>query len=112
VTADLCACAVYKSWNRYVCRCAELYMFMQRSKVNVARHWWHMHLGGRSRWISEFKASLVYRVNAKTANSTQRNPVSRKKKKRTQCSLFPLLVVYISFEAQSLCMSLKFKVMH
>jgi hypothetical protein len=29
------------------------------------------HLGGRGRWISEFKASLVYRVSSKTA----RNPV-------------------------------------
>jgi hypothetical protein len=36
------------------------------------------HLGGRSRWISEFKASLVYRVSSRTARATQRNPVSKK----------------------------------
>jgi hypothetical protein len=43
-------------------------------------------LGGRGRRISEFKASLVYRVSSRTARATQRNPVSKnqklKKKKR------------------------------
>jgi hypothetical protein len=33
------------------------------------------HLGGRGRQISEFKASLVYRVSSRTAMATQRNPV-------------------------------------
>jgi hypothetical protein len=36
-------------------------------------------LGGRGRWISEFEASLVYRVSSRTARATQRNPVSKKK---------------------------------
>jgi hypothetical protein len=31
------------------------------------------------RRISEFEASLVYRVSSKTAKATQRNPVSKKK---------------------------------
>jgi hypothetical protein len=39
-------------------------------------------LGGRGRWISEFKASLVYRVSSRTARAIQRNPVSKKKKKK------------------------------
>jgi hypothetical protein len=34
-------------------------------------------LGGRGRRISEFKASLVYRVSSRTARATQRNPVSK-----------------------------------
>jgi hypothetical protein len=34
-------------------------------------------LGGRDRWISEFEASLVYRVSSRTAKATQRNPVSK-----------------------------------
>jgi hypothetical protein len=38
-------------------------------------------LEGRGRWISEFKASLVYRVSSRPAWTTQRNPVSKKKKK-------------------------------
>jgi hypothetical protein len=38
-------------------------------------------LGGRGRQISEFKASLVYRVSSRTANTTQRNPVSKSLKK-------------------------------
>jgi hypothetical protein len=32
-------------------------------------------LGGRGRQISEFEASLVYRVSSRTARATQRNPV-------------------------------------
>jgi hypothetical protein len=34
-------------------------------------------LGGRGRWISEFKASLVYKVSSRTARAIQRNPVSK-----------------------------------
>jgi hypothetical protein len=36
------------------------------------------HLGGRDRQISEFEASLVYRVSSRTM---ERNPVSEKKPK-------------------------------
>jgi hypothetical protein len=39
-------------------------------------------LGGRGRQISEFEASLVYKVSSMTARATQRNPVSRRKKKK------------------------------
>jgi hypothetical protein len=39
------------------------------------------HLGGRGRWISEFEASLVYRLRSRTARATQRNPVSKNKQK-------------------------------
>jgi hypothetical protein len=39
-------------------------------------------LGGRDRQISEFKANLVYRVSFKTARATQRNPVSKERKKK------------------------------
>jgi hypothetical protein len=39
-------------------------------------------LGGRGRWISEFEASLVYRVSFRTARGTQRNPVSKKQTKK------------------------------
>jgi hypothetical protein len=38
------------------------------------------HLGGRGRWISELKASLVYRVSSRTARAIQRNPVSKEQK--------------------------------
>jgi hypothetical protein len=44
-------------------------------------------LGGRGRWISEFKASLVYKVSCRTARATLRNPVSENKNKDTT---FPL----------------------
>jgi hypothetical protein len=39
-------------------------------------------LGGRGRRISEFEASMVYRVSSRTARAIQRNPVSEKKKKK------------------------------
>jgi hypothetical protein len=49
-------------------------------------------LGGRGRQISEFEASLVYKVSSRTARATQRNPVSKKtkikkkrKKERKKC---------------------------
>jgi hypothetical protein len=39
-------------------------------------------LGGRDRRISEFEASLGYRVSSRTARATQRDPVSKKKFKK------------------------------
>jgi hypothetical protein len=43
-------------------------------------------LGGRGRQISEFEASMVYRVSSRTARATQRNPVSKNQKKKKQKS--------------------------
>jgi hypothetical protein len=37
-------------------------------------------LGGRSRQISEFETSLVYKVSSRIARAIQRNPVSKKQK--------------------------------
>jgi hypothetical protein len=37
--------------------------------------------GGRGRQISEFKASLVYKVSSRTARAIQKNPVSKKQNK-------------------------------
>jgi hypothetical protein len=39
-------------------------------------------LGGRGRWISEFKASLVYRVSSRIARATQRNSVLKNQKEK------------------------------
>jgi hypothetical protein len=53
-------------------------------------------LGGRGRWISEFEASLVYRVSSRTARATQRNPVlknQKKKKKKRLAYGFAVAVV-------------------
>jgi hypothetical protein len=59
------------------------------SKIFLGKHtgqWWHTPLmpavGGRGRQISEFEASLVYRVSSRTARATQRNPVLKKEKKK------------------------------
>jgi hypothetical protein len=43
-------------------------------------------LGGRGRQISEFEASVVYRVSSRTARATQRNPVSKNQKNKNKKS--------------------------
>jgi hypothetical protein len=35
-------------------------------------------------WLSEFEASLVYKVSARTAKTIQRNPVSKNQKPKTK----------------------------
>jgi hypothetical protein len=42
----------------------------------------HAFNPSRGRQISEFEASLVYRVSSRTARSTQRNPVSKQSNKK------------------------------
>jgi hypothetical protein len=48
--------------------------------------WWYIalipHLESRGRQVSEFEASLVYRASSRTARDTQRNPVSKEKKRK------------------------------
>jgi hypothetical protein len=39
-------------------------------------------LGGRNRRISEFKASLVYRMSSRTARAIQRNCLKKRKEKK------------------------------
>jgi hypothetical protein len=41
-------------------------------------------LGGRGRRISEFEASLVYKVSSRTARAIQKNLVSKKQNKKQQ----------------------------
>jgi hypothetical protein len=40
------------------------------------------HSGGRGRRISEFEASLVYKVSSRIARAIQRNPVSKNQEKK------------------------------
>jgi hypothetical protein len=57
-------------------------------KIVDTGQWWHMPLipalGRQRQWISEFEASLVYRVSSRTARATQSNPVSKNKNKTKQ----------------------------
>jgi hypothetical protein len=39
-------------------------------------------LRGRGRQISEFEASILYRVSSRTARATQRKPISKNKTKQ------------------------------
>jgi hypothetical protein len=54
-------------------------------------------LGGRGRRISEFEASLVYRVSSWTARAIQRNPVSKNKKNKKKRMVKQLLLYYLLF---------------
>jgi hypothetical protein len=58
-------------------------------------------LGGRGRWVSELKASLVYRVSSRTARAIQRNPVSKNQKKKEKkgkkvfsMTIFSIYILY------------------
>ena len=42
------------------------------------------NVGGRDRQISEFEASLVYRVSSRTARATLRNPILKKKNNKKE----------------------------
>jgi hypothetical protein len=61
----------------------------------VAHAYNPQHSGGRGRQISEFEASLVYRMSSRTARAIQRNPVSKKKKKDKNCKFTILHMPYL-----------------
>jgi hypothetical protein len=52
----------------------------------ITGQWWHMplipELGRQGRQISEFDASLVYRVSSRTAKIYTEKPCLKKKKKK------------------------------
>jgi hypothetical protein len=55
----------------------------QRDSQVVVAHAFNpstQHSGGRGKQISEFEASLVYRVSSRTAKDIQKNPVSKTNK--------------------------------
>jgi hypothetical protein len=53
---------------------------MKENKIKFKKKLASQHSGGRGRQISEFEASLVYKVSSRTARATQRNPVSKQNK--------------------------------
>jgi hypothetical protein len=59
-----------------------MYMKVKRQPGSGATRLKSQHLGGRGRRISEFEASLVYRVSSRTARATSRNSVSKNQKKK------------------------------
>jgi hypothetical protein len=66
-------------------------------------------LGGKGRQISEFEASLVYKVSSRTVRATQRNPVSKnkqtnknKKQNKTQAGDIVLWVKVLSTKLSEL----------
>jgi hypothetical protein len=57
------------SWRNY----RGVTITMNMSSLSVVAH----ALGDRGRQISEFEASLIYKVSSRTARATQRNPISK-----------------------------------
>ena len=51
----------------------------------------------RGRQISEFEGRLVYRASSRTARATQRNPVSKKKKKKKYLQTTSLIHIHLCF---------------
>jgi hypothetical protein len=51
----------------------------QKIKTGKSQPGMVAHLGGRGRQMSEFEASLVYKVSSRTARAIQRNPGSKDK---------------------------------
>jgi hypothetical protein len=57
---------------------------LERLKITKSvRLWWYtpliLHLRGKGRWISKFKASLIYTMSYRATRATQRNPVLKTK---------------------------------
>jgi hypothetical protein len=75
-------------------------------KRSFARRWWHSllisELGGEGKQISEFGASLVYRVSSRTARAMQRNPVSKKPKTHTQKKK-EKIIIFIDYSLSGSC---------
>jgi hypothetical protein len=65
-----------------------LSLYLKKKKKNKAGRWWPTPLitalGRQRQAISEFEASLVYKVSSRTARATQRNPVSKNKTKQNK----------------------------
>jgi hypothetical protein len=55
-------------------------LILKRTGAGVVVHAFNPSTGGRGRQISEFEASLVYKVSSRTARAIERIPVSKKKK--------------------------------
>jgi hypothetical protein len=67
-------------------------------------------LRGRSRRISEFEASLVYRVSSRTTRATQRNPVSIKQKQTNKKNVM-FQSQYLKWYVHNICRQEKCAVM-
>jgi hypothetical protein len=60
-------------------------------------------LGRQRQAISEFEASLVYRVSSRTARAIQRNPVSKKpKKKKKKGGLLNFLINITNLDSEQI----------
>jgi hypothetical protein len=67
------------------------------SKVIDHTRLWSQHSGGRDRWISELKISLVYRSSSMTARTTQRNSVSKANTQRLRAGEMALWLSLLGF---------------
>jgi hypothetical protein len=65
-------------------------------------------LGSRGRRISEFEASLLYRVSSRTARAAQRNPVLKKQKikNKTKTTTTAKKLTALTFVLKRMCFDL------
>jgi hypothetical protein len=71
-----------------------LYLYRQYSQILKYKNYLQ---GGRGRRISEFEASLVYKVSSRTARTTLRKPVSKNKKTKTKQTNKSYLQIFFLF---------------
>jgi hypothetical protein len=64
--------------------CENLFFNKNTRSQAVLAHACNPSLGDRSRWISEFEASLVYRVSSRTVGATQKPCLEKKNKNKNK----------------------------
>jgi hypothetical protein len=84
----MCTILAISELTKHLKSCKRTRELAQCNVKNMCRAWWCMPLipalGRQRQRISEFKASLVYKVSSRTARATQKNPVSKKTKKKKE----------------------------
>ena len=82
----MCTILAISELTKHLKSCKRTRELAQCNVKNMCRAWWCMPLipalGRQRQRISEFKASLVYKVSSRTARATQKNPVSKKNQKK------------------------------
>jgi hypothetical protein len=75
----------------------QCFITVLKKKKKSCQEWWRMSLipalGRQRQWISEFEASLVYKVSSRTARAIQRNPVLKNKQTKNNHNLCTYFIV-------------------
>jgi hypothetical protein len=69
-------------------------------------------LGGRGRWVSEFKASLVYKVSSRIARAIQKTLSRKKTKQKTKTKQKQKNISWQTIETRISYLKCKVRVQH